>query len=346
MKRFPRLHWLRGLLALAVVLSHLSYLISSARDTPLVRCGIAAVPVFFVLSGFVMFQVLKTTPHGFAPALAFLVKRGLRIFPAYWFFLLLTALLVHSHLPTWDDAGGHRNWIKGLTLLPWGPYFPNLPITAAWSLIYEMLFYYLLVLFIWQRQLGIAALTIYFGWALFGESWPQFHLFGVTPLSGLFLSGLLLGALNEYHPRLMARLTPLLFVGLAMTLGYIVSSIPLQNPLYNCAAIPMVAGVLALEQSYRPGIHPYLQHALESLGTVSFSLYVGHTFVLSILCYLLGPPTLATLGLFIGATLLVAYASFRLIENPGMDLAKWMATNLLLHRRESEVQEVREPVMA
>ena len=206
---FPRLHWLRGLLALTVVTCHVSLMLQPRVVTPLLRCGLAAVPVFFVLSGFVMYQAVRSSPVGMRAALGFFAKRVLRIFPAYWFFLALTALLVLSGRNTWDFARApDTNWSAGWTLFT-SQLDPHLPIGASWSLIYEVMFYYALVLLVWNRRLGAVACAIYFGASLLLTPWIPLPLYGWTPTVGLFLAGLGLGLLNEKAPSLLRPLAPL-----------------------------------------------------------------------------------------------------------------------------------------
>jgi exopolysaccharide production protein ExoZ len=341
MKFFPRLHWLRGLLALTVVASHLTNPFPTPSQMPLQRCGQAAVPVFFVLSGFVMFQILDTISHGFRPALGFLIKRVFRIFPAYWFFLALTALFILTGHVTYDATknADHVNWGEGLTLLSFH-LTPSLPIRVAWSLIYEMIFYYVLVLVVWNRALGGAALIAYFAFSIFLNHWSPIHLYGLDPYNGIFLGGLILGFLNRRYPQIFPRLIPLLFLGLALSFAFVVFGVTR----YVCflGAILIVAGLLGFEWSSKPKLSGPLPRTLQFLGTVSFSIYVGHILTQSALRYLIGPTTLLNSILFIAAPVLVAFISFTLIEKPGMNFAKWFDTNFILHRPLEEVPATKE----
>lgn len=82
--------------------------------------------------------------------------------------------------------------------------------------------------------------------------------------------------------------------------------------------------------------------ALHFLGTVSFSIYVGHILTQSALRDLIGPTTLLNSPLFILAPVLIAYGSFRLVENPGMELGKWIDSRFILHRPVKDVSATKE----
>src|SRR5579864_7659062 len=78
---------LRGLAVLLVIFSHCR--------VPWLGAGWIGVDLFFVLSGFLISGLLfsELRDRGQVSAGRFLVRRGLKIYPAYFFFLGLTALL-------------------------------------------------------------------------------------------------------------------------------------------------------------------------------------------------------------------------------------------------------------
>lgn len=123
MQKLRSIQMLRGIAVLGVVALH----------TLDVQAGAAGVDLFFVISGFIIGKVMV----GRAP-LPFVADRFWRIFPLYWICLLpwlavawathqLDAGRLASSLILWPIFGGH--------FAP--PY-----LKPAWSLCYEMLFYY------------------------------------------------------------------------------------------------------------------------------------------------------------------------------------------------------------
>lgn len=118
--RFIGLDGLRGLMCLWVVIGHSITMAGVELDKnsffgKILGKGLA-VDVFFIISGFVITLLLlsKDTPYG-----KYLKQRVLRIFPAYLFFLLLSALILNETLFTLqnfpEDIGKTADRLKYTT---------------------------------------------------------------------------------------------------------------------------------------------------------------------------------------------------------------------------------------
>lgn len=87
--RIKELDVFRGFAALAVVLYHYTTMynkmcnVSSSWELPY---GWLGVPVFFILSGFVIYLTVDKSKS----AIDFLKKRFIRLYPTYWLCLLIT----------------------------------------------------------------------------------------------------------------------------------------------------------------------------------------------------------------------------------------------------------------
>lgn len=96
MKRFSELDSLRGLSALAVILFHYSTLYEKVYDhtkSPYfvdVPLGYYGVNLFFIISGFVIYMTIINSKG----ILDFVVKRAIRLYPAYIIAVIFTATLV------------------------------------------------------------------------------------------------------------------------------------------------------------------------------------------------------------------------------------------------------------
>ena len=141
--RFPLFDSLRGLAALAIVLTHVG--LASGANTEAFYGAMTArldvgVTLFFILSGFLLYRPFVAARMGgrAAPRLRdYARRRVLRIVPAYW--LALTALAIWPGLaftgPRWTYYGFVQNYDLAWVLGGLG---------QAWSLAVEASFYVLL----------------------------------------------------------------------------------------------------------------------------------------------------------------------------------------------------------
>jgi len=114
---------------------------------PIAGGGLIGVDIFFVLSGFLvsglLFHEFKNT--GTISLGRFLVRRGFKIYPAYWVMLLVTLLIQQCQgarfppIELWSMALFFQNYLGSIWSLnlhpPWGP---------TWSLAVEEHFYLIL----------------------------------------------------------------------------------------------------------------------------------------------------------------------------------------------------------
>jgi exopolysaccharide production protein ExoZ len=151
---------LRGLAATLVVLHH-SFEESLAiypHITPnwLIAFGACGVDIFFVISGFIIYSVTygrESQSRESAPV--FLLKRLIRIFPLYWICLFATLALWRSGLFYRNLHVDANTFTCSLFLLP----SDKLIIDVAWTLVYEMLFYYLFTITLYFRNARISVLA-------------------------------------------------------------------------------------------------------------------------------------------------------------------------------------------
>lgn len=147
-RTFPCLDGARALAATAVLMHHAAFW--SGRYTPdltgriLARLDIG-VPVFFVLSGFLLSRPLfrAAVDHRPGPRVAaYLWRRGLRILPAYWLTVVAALLLLPQ-----NDGAGPGTWIRQLTLTQiYGTGGLREGLSHTWSLCTELAFYVVLPL--------------------------------------------------------------------------------------------------------------------------------------------------------------------------------------------------------
>jgi peptidoglycan/LPS O-acetylase OafA/YrhL len=143
--RFPLFDSLRAIAALSVLLFHLGGL-SHANDTSwwgAVTARLAiGVPIFFVISGFLLYRPFVTGRLGLAPRVVtrdYFRRRALRIIPAYWF-----ALLLLGTFPGLPDLWTHDWWRYFLFAQSYSVRTVINGISPAWSLTAEVGFYLVL----------------------------------------------------------------------------------------------------------------------------------------------------------------------------------------------------------
>ena len=140
--RFAGLDGLRAIAALAVFFHHVGFWSSATFDSSLggylARLDIG-VPVFFMLSGFLMFRpVAVAVIDGAAlrPVSEHLGRRALRIYPAFWVALAAIVLLTSE---AFGSVGGAITTV-GLVQIHWPNHVIG-PMPQAWSLATEVAFY-------------------------------------------------------------------------------------------------------------------------------------------------------------------------------------------------------------
>jgi len=140
--RFPALDAVRALAALTVLAFHASEFSGAERARwwgPLADRTAVAVPVFFVVSGFVLYRPFLAGHAGLAPIprlRRYVRGRVLRIVPGYW--LAMTLLAVYPGLPG-VFSGDWWRYYGFLQLYQWRTLPLGLP--PAWTLGPEVVFY-------------------------------------------------------------------------------------------------------------------------------------------------------------------------------------------------------------
>ena len=243
---------LRGIAALAVVLTHLGY-----------GPGAAGVDIFFVISGFIMGSITKkgVTPYKFA------TDRLWRVFPPY-----LIALL------PWIGTDPTR-LAASFTLWPiWGAHYVMPFLLVGWTLSFELLFYTAVTVSLYTRRpwLVIGAYVC----CLLGYIAHRSALMSYigSPMCLEFLFGLAIVRLPQSRPVALVAL----LCGAALLLGLPASNfdvtpekfvhvLPWRALFWGVPAAMVVYGALCFEA--RIGRQ---WSALVLLGDASYSLYLTH----------------------------------------------------------------------
>ncbi|MEQ1651451.1 MAG: acyltransferase family protein [Hyphomicrobium sp.] len=304
--------------------------------------GFAGVDVFFVISGFLITRFIAAEIADGTFSLArFYVRRARRLMPAALVcFVIVTALSAFVLLPD-------TYWFFGRSLLAailmyanvffynTGGYFsaPSLekPLLHTWSLSVEDQFYLtwpLLLLFLWPR---VSRRTLWFiGAGMLAASFayseymlvkdPEFAFFQLPTRAWELLIGALiaLAATSFAMPKMMAEALAAAG-GAAVLLSFAVLTPDSHFP--GLGALPACVGTAAIIAA---GLHqPTLVGRALSLkpvvfvGLISYSLYLWHWPLISLLSYRLERPLSVTeAAVVVALSFIIAVLSWRYIERP------------------------------
>ncbi len=322
--RLASLDVLRFGAAMAVVLYHYLYDFDDTATGALatlgraiVRHGYLGVPLFFVISGFVVaWSAQGRTAAGFARA------RILRLYPEFWISVLVSALVFTLAKPGFPERLGLSGILLNLTMIPQflGAEYVD---GVYWTLFLEIKFYLILFLLIIVGQyrnlerwlfVWLAALTI----GAFVEIGPVARSVTIFSYGSLFVAGALFSiifARGWSSPR-AAALIVALGLSVQQALGQIdgfVAAIHITpvTRVSTVVAICAIFGAFALVASGRLSIAD--SRLTATAGALTYPLYLLHN-TGEVLFLAPGSPLPRALGVGIALVfaLALSYAVMRL----------------------------------
>lgn len=309
------IQYLRALAALAVVLFH-----AAEKTGYHFAIGAAGVDVFFVISGFIMWVISDRRP---VTPLAFLKERLRRIAPIYW---LATLVMIGG-----GAAGLFPNLVlsvqhivASLMFVParspsTGEIWPVL--VQGWTLNFEMFFYVVFAASLMlprHRRLPVMA-ALFVSLVLTGlvtDTQNALFLTYTRPVILEFVAGMIVAKFwlrgRVAGPGLGIVLVLGAFIGFA---ALAVLRLPFDERILGPLAVMLVVGTLALEAAgwFQKWALPTL------LGDASYSIYLWHTFAISVVvkaAALIGLAPMLTLVVALVAGTLAGIAAYFLIERP------------------------------
>lgn len=345
---FATIQVLRGVAALLVVLFHLVDAERIYGRGPMLldgiaRLGFAGVDVFFVISGFVMVSVTQGLYGSPKNAALFLGRRVARIYPMYWLFTTVIVLMMLVMPHAVDPSFFAKSKLASYLLWP----TRALPILqVGWTLTYEMFFYLVIAAGIAMlRERWVPLLLA--GWAVAlllvqaltpAKPWQAVV---TSPMAWEFIAGGLIAAYWRKLPAAAGR--PVLWLGVAaFLLGAVVLSrmnLVEQDAMRRTLIFGAASALIVLGLVSREGAGQFAPHrALRAVGDASYSLYLSHLFVITLLARLWGRTgyngTLVEHAAFVGIAVLcstaVALVSYAVVERP---VVRWLESFFRPERR-------------
>jgi len=323
-------------LASIVVISHFTK----------ISFGIAAVNLFFVLSGYWIYRMYEnkyTTAR--RPVLLFLASRFLRVLPIFWLF---NGLAIFKHYALHDgvfSAQKPLDIFPNVCVLGYAS-LPQMPLVPAWSLDIEMQFYLIFpMLYLvlkatraYAPALVAAAVVIsaVCSYALQDSDYTVFPFLGFFMLGGL-------AAGRQWQPSrpliLAGSVLSIVFLAcvllLPMLRGFAIHGVdPAKfswNPALNFALTLFLAPV------FLSSVHRKSTRADRLLGDASYVLYCSHWLAVLVAAnYLAGLPHL-TKAPIITALLMITYLiSFVLTIYVDRPIGRWRERWVSRHLRDGD----------
>lgn len=152
--RYISLDWLRGLMAISVMLYHYSGQHDSS--TPLGRLGIYAVSIFFILSGLSIAIAYDQYICDVRSSVIFFIRRLFRIWPLLW--LAIALVSIPSHIFGKGQFGGEPSSINEVlfnlfTLIIFNNDYRWINV-GAWSIGNEVIFYLATPFIVWCYKIN------------------------------------------------------------------------------------------------------------------------------------------------------------------------------------------------
>jgi exopolysaccharide production protein ExoZ len=324
MQMMPTLHsiqYLRALAAFAVVIFH-----AGERSGVHFTIGAAGVDVFFVVSGFIMMAMSDSRPM--RPS-SFLRNRLLRIAPSYW--AATTVMIVGAIVGLFPNLQlGLAHTIASFLFIPLpspsnGQTWPVL--VQGWTLNYEIFFYAVFAITLLAgARLRLYALAAVFGLLVLGGAMLQpentIVAFYTAPVILEFVAGAAIAKLWRHD------ILPAAPIGIALALMALagfsaIQALKLEFDAWSCGplAVMLVVGALSIETKGRLPKLPMLTY----LGDASYSIYLWHTFAISIAIKagaVLGLSTPLLLSVGIVAGVMAGILAYEGLERPVQFLLK------------------------
>jgi peptidoglycan/LPS O-acetylase OafA/YrhL len=326
--RVPALDVLRLIAVLGVLAFHYGF--SGPLAAPAVpelrwlgHYGFMGVPVFFVISGF----VIAYSAEG-RSAREFAIARFVRIYPTFVLCMTLTFLvLLVFGAPNFRASLG--TWAANLTVVAPGGYLDS----AYWSLVVEIIFYAWFALLIrvgWLHRLDIVV-AIWLALSVLNEMTVDWNWAGkllLTDYSGFFATGILIYQLHKR--RLEARVVFLLAASIVVTVYQATHNLGWLRTQTGAAFDDTVVGAITMMAIFVIMIATRIKRLPAftlAIGGLTYPLYLLHQMMGYVAFQHVGTSATAV-GLVVTAIVALSWVIWRYIEPALHQLVKgWLRKN-------------------
>lgn len=340
MNRQESLDWLRGLMAFAIMIYHLTGWQQVAKlesGTLLGNLGIYGVSIFFVLSGLSMAIVYHHYIKDAKSSLFFFLRRLFRIWPLLWICILLVSAL---NFILKDQLYLYKIFINLTTLF--GFIAPDQYInTGAWSIGNEMVYYaitpLIIALYNYKNIYGniftlfTVIIGLYFAFyaldssSTLAQEWSTY----VNPFNNLFLYVCGIAIYYNFHDiNFKNTAIPMILVSLILLTYYPVSGDQINIVTNTNRLIFSFCSILITFGFYKLTISlPHIvTKPLANLGEATYGVYLLHPIVYMFTSRVIDN-SLAVITITSILTIIVANIAYRLYEKPFIKLGKKLTSD-------------------
>ncbi|HEY8890465.1 MAG TPA: acyltransferase [Clostridium sp.] len=340
--RIESLDWLRGLMALSLMLYHLVGLtfFKLNAGSVLGRLGIYGVSIFFILSGLSMAIVYSRYIKDIRTSLYFFIRRIFRIWPLLW---VVTLLIIIHPVPFNQQGNSIINIILNLTTTV-GLIKPSDYIAVGtWSIGSEMLYYVFtpLIIFLYNKKILFGNLFFLFT-VLIGFHYSQILLIPtmnlsyqwqiyINPFNNLYLyiTGIAI-FYNLKQIKVTKKMNIVLlivclicFITLPFKGNQIVLITGMGRAIFSILSICIVISFYKMDFS----VPKIIRYQLEILGIATYSIYLLHPVVNVYVGIVLHKYFSLTNPIFqfilaIISTIIISLISYKYLETPFVKLGK------------------------
>lgn len=340
MKRFESLDWLRGLMAFAIMIYHLTgwTLFHPESGSVLGNFGIYGVSIFFVLSGLSMGIVYNNYIKDIYTSFVFFVRRLFRLLPLLWIAIAVVSSMGFILNGQFDLYKIFLN----VTLL-FGFIAPSEYINiGAWSIGNEVFYYaftpLLVLLYAKNKQLGnIAVLLLiiigmYFAFyeldssKSLSEQWQTY----INPFNNFFLYACGLALYYNFHEismkniaNILIALSVIIFCFYPVSGDQINITTGFNRIIFAIASIALVLGFYKLEID----LPNWFSKPFANLGEATYGVYLLHPIVYLFVNKIINEPIFCILATSI-VTIIIANISYQFYEKPFIKIGKKATENI------------------
>ena len=305
---FGSFDFLRGFLALLVFFDHGAHLLVDGKLFLGVEISVIgfsstlSVPFFAFLSGFVVWLSLDRARQSVGSIGGWIVRRVFRIYPLYFLHVAIIVVFLFWTLPMANVMPYARSFLSDFFMLH-SLYFEGYFNTQSWSLYPEMLYSLLLPVFVlavgnWRRGALLMVYLLFIATSSAGDD-KMYSLFRFLAFGSL-AAELLIILKSRRVPMPQGSLVQILaffavIIGFALLYKYGVSIdqrqhgddwgsslLPrIMNSVQRDLGFVLVSVGLVVSNPARALVTCY---PLRAIGTISYSIYLMHFFVLAIHC--------------------------------------------------------------